>query len=238
MKMARMGRASLRRLIVLGVGLHASVLPAWADEVSYPQSAPLVWPAMVTRESEHADKHGRFHPPWKTVTVGTVIPRAVSVGDAVTVLLLKRGVPAQELKVTKVKPQPAAADLMPATWVVDIDASTESFLAAKPDRGRGDDTPFDAIVIHPATPKARVHETRMRSRDLPREEGCSLRTLWAAVDLESDGRPDVAIFKFCCDKPAIPTRQSGPSPCQNDCRRIYLREAGQSWRLVHEDSDF
>jgi hypothetical protein len=210
-------------------------LNARAEDVKYPTDTPLVWPAGVTRKSAQKDRHGRFHPPWTSVTVSAVFPRPVNVGDTVTVLPLRRDVPVQELRVATVKHQPAV-DEFPATWLVHLDANNESFLTAKHERNWREDTPFEVVVVHPAAPTARL--LALSSRELPKAKGASPRTLWAAVDLHGDGKADAVVFRFCCNKPTAPWGPAGPPACKSHCERIFLREDDQPWRIVHEEEDF
>jgi hypothetical protein len=117
--------------------------------------------------------------------------------------------------------------------MVDIDATQSLFLEA-----RGGEMPFEVIVIHPVAARARLQTAPVVSRDLPRDAGCSPRTLWRAVDLESDGKTDVAVFRSCCDKPATPSLKLASPLCEFNCQRIFLRWNDHPWRLVHEGSDF
>jgi hypothetical protein len=208
-----------------------------ASEPEYPSDVPLVWPATVTRKSGNKDRDGRYHPPWTSATVWAVLPRPVKVGDAMTVLPLKAGLPARQLKVTAVREQPAVEEL-PATWMVDIDASEPAFFNARPDKGRGDDTPFDVVVVDPPVAKARLlSRSAMASQVLPKAAGSSIKTLWAAVDLQSDGEADVAIFRFCFNDPSRAQELPVSEECERGSETIYLRRPGRAWRLVHEDID-
>jgi hypothetical protein len=79
----------------------------------------LVWPATILRTSHVRDSEGRFHPPWKSVTVSAVLPRALIPGELVAVLPRTEGIGRSVAPVTSVQEQ-AAVDEHPATWVVTI----------------------------------------------------------------------------------------------------------------------
>jgi hypothetical protein len=213
--------------------LAASSTRADPKTITYPPDSVLVCPASVSRTSPQKDSHGRFHPPWTSVTVSAICKRAVAIGQTVTIVPLRRDLPLQELKVSAVKEQ-AAVDEYPASWVVDIEVSGKAFFAATPDAGRGDDSPFDVLVISPAKTNARLLPSTTVARDLPKGKGASARTLWAAVDLDGDGKVDAAIFRFCCEKPSRPWRFAGPNSCDYHCERTYLRQSGSGWTLVDE----
>jgi len=153
-----------------------------------------------------------------------------------TILPLGGQLSARTLPVAAVKAQPAVDDY-PATWVVSLDATEEAFLTAPADPGRAGETPFDAVVVYPASGKGVLKADQTVNRDLPRAEGCSAQTLWAAVDLEPDGRADGAIFRFCCDRPEVPTATSGPSPCESNCQAIFSRDLGKPWGLAYQSSE-
>jgi hypothetical protein len=196
------------------------------DDVRYPGDAPLVWPATVNRTA--ARKGGAF----KAATVEAVVPRAIKAGERVTVLPLTRGIPPRALVVASAKEQPAAPPF-PPTWAVVLDATIKPLLAARPERGREKHHPFEAVMVYPANPRARLLPPLAVTADLP----AAAATLWAAVDLTGDGNADAAIFRFCCEQPGTPARSTGRSPCGSECVAIYLRSPGQSWRLAHQASD-
>jgi len=215
--------------------LGAWPLSVWAYEANtFPADAPIVERATVNRESAQKGKNGFFEPPWTSVKVSVGLARAISVGDAVTVLPLRQGLPPLQANATSVKFQQGVPDELPDLWWADVDVKAPAFFSARPDRGRRDDMPFDAVVIYPAQAQARLLAPAAVVKDLPRERGCSKRTLWAAVDLDGDGKPDVTMFQFCCEKPTSP--KTG-WPCENLCQTTYLRRKGQPLRLVEEGLD-
>jgi hypothetical protein len=229
--LARSGHGAVLLLLILGLGAPAPLRAAGEKSLEAP---PLVAPAMVLRTSTNKDKSGRFHPPWGSVVVWRDLPTPARVGDEVTVLPLRPDLPSQELRITKVTLQQGADDI-PTTWLVDIDASNPEFFGARPDRGRAEETPFDVVIIYPAVPQARLLRPSPRRWDLPKEAGCSRRTLWAAVDLNSDATPDAAVFRYCCNMPAAPW---GAAKCEFNCERTYARRKDGSWTMVRETSDY
>jgi hypothetical protein len=215
--------------------LGAWSLSAWAYQVNtFPADAPIVEQGTVNRESAQKGKGGFFQPPWASVKVFVGLARAISVGDSVTVLPLKQGLLPLQAKATSVEFQKGVADELPDLWLVDIDVTARAFFSARPDRHRRDDLPFDALVVYPAQAQARLLAAGAVAKDLPRERGCSKRTLRAAVDLDADGKADVTMFEFCCQKPTSPRTNW---PCENTCHTTYLRRNGQAWRLVEEGFD-
>jgi hypothetical protein len=115
--------------------------------------------------------------------------------------------------------------------------SAQAIFDAKPNPDRAEYAPFDVILIHPQASHAKLHDPSTLKGDLPRDVGCSLQTLWAAVDLEADGRADAAIFRYCCDKPDISSTLPGPSPCELDCQKTFARAAGRPWFLAHSSQE-
>jgi hypothetical protein len=196
----------------------------------------LVWPATVFRTSQVRDSEGRFRPPWSAVTISVVLPRALNPGDLVAVLPRTKGIGSGVAPVASIREQPAI-DEHPATWVVTIQLTDPAFFSAPPQAGRSDEAPFDAVVVYPAARGAELGAGPSATRDLPQATGCSAGTLWAAVDVEPDGRIDSAIFRFCCDRPEVPTAEVGPSPCEYDCQKIFARGPSDGWSLAYESMD-
>lgn len=236
---ARQPRGAGCALALLLPGALLSVAPVAAQSPpTYPSDAPLVWPATVSRTG--GDKSGKAQGrpsrgPWKAASVDAVVPREVKAGELATVLPLQRSVPAQDFPLKVVHVQPGV-DAFPPSWTVALDASVASFLKAKATAGWADHRPFDAVMVYPANKSARLLPLKAVA-DLPNAKGASAATLWAAVDLSSDGKADVVIFRFCCDRPEAASRATGPSPCGYNCEAIYLRSKDQPWRLVHQASD-
>jgi len=215
--------------------LAAWSVSAWAYEDSrFPADAPIVVRGTVNRESAQKGETGFFKPPWTSVKVWVLLARAISVGDAVSVLPLRQGLPPLQAKATAVKFQEGVADELPDLWLVDINVKDPAFFSARTERHRREDVPFDAIVVYPAQTEARLLAAAAVAKDLPRESGCSKRTLRAAVDLDADGKADVTMFEFCCQEPTSPIRESA---CENMCQTMYLRRSGQPWQVVEKAMD-
>ena len=143
-------------------------MSAWASQaVTFPADAPIVEHGTVNRESAQKDEHGAFHPPWRSVEVFVGLPRAISPGDAITVLPLRQGLPPLQATATSVRFQQGVPEEMPDLWLVDIDVKAQAFFAARPDRGRRDDTPFDVIVVYPAQTQARLLAPAASAKESP-----------------------------------------------------------------------
>jgi hypothetical protein len=108
---------------------------------------------------------------------------------------------------------------------------------ARPDAGASNEYPFEAVVIYPAAPSARLLSRQAIGRDVPGEGGLTPAVLWSAVDVDGDGRADAEIFRFCCEKPTRPTRRGGPSPCESDCEKTFVRGAGDAWTLAAQKTE-
>jgi hypothetical protein len=218
---------------VLGACCLASLAGGAGAEsaATFPADSPVVFPGEISRKGDG----GRgAHGPWKSAVAFAALPRrGVKVGETVTVIPMRAGLAPVDLKITSVEAQ-EATDLAQAAWLVEADTTLEEFLTAKPDPGRSDDHPLEAIVVYPARSHAHLVPARAAEKDLPKEPGCSPRTLFGAVDLDDDARADAAIFRFCCERPKTTWKSSGPTPCNSNCESIYLRSAGGPWKVVYE----
>jgi hypothetical protein len=226
------------RLLRAGVGMCLLALPrpshAAEAAASFPPGAPLVFPGEVSRKSDSGVRHG----PWKSAVASAGLPRAAKIGDLITVVPMSSALPAVDLKVTSVHFQ-EATDLTPATWLVEAETTLPAFLDAKPDAGRADEHPFEAVVVYPKTSRARLLPKKSVAKDLPPGRGHSPQTLWAVVDLDEDGAADVEVFRFCCNRPRHGwVAGAGPSPCDTNCEDIFLRPKGGTWTLAHESGEF
>jgi len=188
---------------------------------------PWVWPAVIVGRRDY--KGGP-----KTVTVDTVLPWAIEVGQAVSVVVVSSNLPAQDLVVTEVRAQPAV-DEYPASWVVGVDAGSSVFASLEP-QAWGDTWSDTAILVCPAGPVSLVAPADV-DNDLPARTGTSLATLWAAVDTTGDGRPDTEIFRFWCDTPDVSTSRPQPGASYLSCQSIYRRAGRKRWKLVHDSRD-
>jgi hypothetical protein len=210
-------------LIILVVALAH---PVFAQPAPYPADAPLVWPASVTRSSP-ADKR-----PWKALVVEAVVPRKVESGALVTIVPLTRLAP-QNRAVTSVQAQDPVPGF-PPTYQITVDGAVKAYLEARPAAQHTEARPFDALLVSPPHPKARVMKT---VKDLPSGNGVSAATLAAALDLDADGKADATVFRYCCETPTAAPVRSAPSPCSPECEAIYLRGKDGAWKPVHQASD-
>jgi hypothetical protein len=213
--------------VSLVTGLAATLADA-AQPPSYPADLPLVWPATVTRAAPSKKR------PWKKATVEAIVPRKLEPGQLVTVVPLARAAPSARAVAT-VQPQEGVPGF-PTTYLITVDAAAKPLLEAKAEPGHTDERPFEALVVSPAAPKARLLNPAA-VKDLPTGTGASPATLSAAVDLDADGKADAALFRYCCDQPATAPRRTDKSPCSPECQAIYLRGKDGAWQAVHQASD-
>jgi hypothetical protein len=177
------------------------------------------------------------HGPWKSAVVSAAIPRAgAKPGELMTVIPLRTGLAPFDVKITSVAAQPAT-DLSRATWMLDAETTLEELLAAKPDPGRPDDHPLEVLVVYPAQSHAHVLASKAVAQDLPKERGCSTRTLFGAVDFDDDTRADAAIFRFCCERPNTTWKATGGSPCNSSCESTFVRRGTGPWKVVYESGE-
>ncbi len=81
---------------------------------------------------------------------------------------------------------------------VEFDKITDrKLLEMKAVEGRSEDQPFEFFVIYPAVKKARrLNKTELTKEMLP--ESVAVTDVFAAVDLNEDGTPDLLISNYCC----------------------------------------
>jgi hypothetical protein len=195
---------------------------------------PMVCPGEITRKA--AAGHAA-HGPWRTAVAVAAVPRrGVKVGEPVTVIPLRAGLPPVELKVTLVEEQ-EATDLKQATWLVEAETTADEILALKPDPGRSEEHPLEAVVVYPAQKRAHLLAAKDVGQDLPKERGCSSRTLFGAVDLDDDAHADAEIFRFCCERPKATWKSSAPTPCNSNCEAVYARSGAGPWKVVYEEGE-
>jgi hypothetical protein len=213
------------RSSILIVALLVS-LPAAAQPAPYPDDLPLVWPATVTRSSPTSKR------PWKAVAVEAIVPRRLQSNQLVTVVPLARTAPGDRAVAT-VKAQEGVPGF-PATYLVTVDGGGRALLEARAEPGHTDARPFEALIVAPAHPKARLLKG---AKDLPSGTGASAATLTAALDLDADGKADAALFRYCCEKPATAPVRTDRAPCSPECEAIYVRARDGAWTAVRQASD-
>jgi hypothetical protein len=229
-----------RVLVCIGACLGLAAVPrtsATAESAAaFPADGPVVWPGEINRRPA-TDRSGSAHGPWRAAVVVAALPRkGIKRGDAITVVPLRPGLATVEVKVTSVEAQ-EATDLAQATWLVEAETTLDELLSAKPDPGRTDEHPLEAVVVYPAQPHARLMANRAVGQDVPKDRGCSPRTLWGAIDLDDDGRADAEIFRFCCERPKTTWKSSGQTPCNSNCESIFLRSGAGPWKAVYETGE-
>lgn len=147
--------------------------------------------------------------------------RQPETGSRVTVLPLSYG-PPFELAITSSKLRDDVPDEL--WWEVELEAIRDpAVLAAAPVPGRDAAYPFDAVVLHPVRPSARLVRPA-DVRDLPR--GVEPTLIHTAVDLEGDGRVDALSTKYCCNDPGARL-----DSCDPLCGEHY-RRGPSGWRWI------
>lgn len=209
------------------VGTRDDAAPGGSPHCRNPE-VPWVRPATVVGR-----RGGSLAP--ATLTVDTVLPWSIDVGQDVAVLAVPSALGAQKLAVTEVTVQPPIDGDGRSTWVVAVDAASTPLASLEP-RTWGDSWSAAAILVCPAGPVALVDAADVGG-DLPVRSGASLQTLWAAVDLTGDGTPDAEIFRFWCDTPTVSTGQPQPGRSYVACESIYRRSGRKHWKLVSESRD-
>ena len=193
-------------------------------------AVPWVWRASLAVDRLQRSATGERLP----VTAGSVVPWPVEVGQAVTFVAEPWTLPPQQLIVGRVVAQPAV-DEYPASWVIDADATGTPLESLEP-RGTGDRWSVPGVMVCPAT-IVRVIARELVDNDLPLGIGVSLRTLWVALDTRGEGRPDVELFNFWCNRPDVPITDPPSSETALWCHAMYRRFGSKHWKLMDEGRD-
>ena len=206
----------------------------------FPTGTPLVLAATVNRKGPQnagprADSGSEAK--WSTATVFVAMPRAIDKGDRITVIPVRSGIPSVDSTVTSSKAQPRETDLTPATWLVEADTTEGLFLSAPPDKGAADDTPFEAVVVYPAHPGARLLSRQAVRTDLPKAPGASARTLWTAIDIDGDGHADAEILQVLLRQPHQSVKQPRPLALRLGLREHVVHPSARPWTLVDRSSE-
>jgi hypothetical protein len=227
---------------VLAFGFTAGIpLAALAQQDAVPKPIPHPTPmtvvqgfgtAVVSRASDHKDKHGGSVAPFTSVTLDHIFSAGwktgPKVGTEITVIPLGVAIAPIALKITKAEyGSDRCDDNLPWLWDLEVEPVTQpAFREAQALSGRHPEYPFDVAVIYPANPSARaVGRSHLTRAMLPK--GVPLRIVHAVIDLDGDGAPELLKTEFCCEKPSAPA-QSGR--CNYTCSEIYER-VGRVWRL-------
>lgn len=188
---------------------------------------------MVYRVSERTDESSRQLPPWKEVRIGNVFgfEKAPVIGDKVTVIPLEVNIALIELKIVRTKKR--QDENLPVWWEVELEpVKHKEFYEAKPVNGsRSAEAPFDVCIVYPVIKSARaIRQDRLTKAMLPR--GVTVKTVYAAIDITNDRRPDALITKFCCQNP---TRSPKQQDCDYTCGKTYMK-VNDVWKLSGSSS--
>jgi hypothetical protein len=181
----------------------------------------------VQRRSERLDARKRWIPPWTRVSVhfGFEGERPAR-GRAITVVPVHpAGLPVLNLKFTKVLHGRGGceADGHP-WWTTEVGIDDSAFLTAEPDRDHVPERPFDAIVIYPAVPFARL-VPRSSIQSLAYPEGVPRTAVMTGIDLTGDEQPELLVAWYCCGDP-----QQSLDRCDFACLDYYQKQNGR-WIL-------
>lgn len=80
---------------------------------------------------------------------------------------------------------------------------------------------YDFVVVSPAA--SSIEHAPLQADSLP--DGFSSSTTIASLDLTGNGKPDVAAFQFCCDKPGIRPNSTGVQ-CSSCSSAYHIRDEG------------
>lgn len=215
-------------------GILALAVPAWGDAAVSPGQVPsadgirVIARGTIIRTSPNKDRNEFALPPWDAVTVDLIFgfkeePRR---GEKVGVHPLN-GLPPVELKILRSKRR---NDFGSDWWEVDVEPVTErAYFDAGAQPGRRLDMPFDAVVLYPRSPNARILPAAVVDRSqLPK--ALALKTVTAILDVDGDQQPDIVTTDFCCGRPTV-ALSTGPKYCGYHCGATYRRQAGK-WRKV------
>jgi len=185
----------------------------------------------LQRMSENKDKSGLLLPPWKSVEVTNVFGFDIQprVDTRATFVPLGIDLDQFDLKLKLATLREGCAKSSSKWWVTEFQPVTDPRLfdiRALP--GRSEEFPFDVVVIYPAVSAAReIPRSEIRPEMLPRR--VKLETVKAAVDVTSDGMPDIVITEYCCANGATTVG------CDLTCGATYKR-SGRSWKKIDKST--
>lgn len=182
----------------------------------------------LQRTSATKDKSGLFMPPWTSVGVTNVFgfkvePRA---GINATFVPIDVDLDPFELKLKGSTIQDGCVSSSQKWWSAEFEPVTDPRLfSVRAIPGRSEEYPFSVVVIYPAVPSAwQLRRSELRQFPLPK--GVKLATVKAAIDVTSDGAPDIVVTEYCCAGDAAKT-----SGCDLTCRATYKR-SGKEWLKI------
>jgi len=204
----------------LGVGICVvAVSPALAARGPVEAPNTDIVSGVFYRRSDIKNKNGSYVPPFTQVDVTNLdgFRRRPRAGETVTVVPLN-GLPPFSLRVRRSKIIPGE-DTCAGEPDIGVELETikdRRYFEARPVAHRGEEYPFDAVVLYPAVNRA--HLLRADSWFLT-DESPRKRTV-AAIDLDDDGREDALIVEEFCFADDEGTHGY-------TCQKVYSRKGGK-----------
>lgn len=182
----------------------------------------------VWRGSDNKDQHGNALPPWKQVTVKNVFgfKQKPVIGSKVTIIPLDVNIAPRDVAILKIKKGASCGESNRAWWEVELEPiKQKEYFEMTPIANRRAEVPFDVAIIYPTVKTARqLSRNDLKQSMLPK--GVSLDTVKAAIDLTSDGIPDVLIVEYCCGDVS-----KAAGECDYTCGKTF-RKVRNSWKLI------
>lgn len=185
----------------------------------------------LMRTSTNKDSAGIMVPPYDSAEVLASFGKEPKIGEKVTVVPLTSGIEPFYLTIrgSAMKSEGCTEEDEKPFWEVSLDPITSrQILAAEPREGRSGEFPFDVFLIYPAVAFAKnVPEAEWKKGLLP--AGIATETVWAAIDIDNDAKPDLLDVRFCCK---APTQKIGDK-CDLTCGKTFKKSGGK-WNLLNE----
>jgi hypothetical protein len=181
----------------------------------------------LQRASANKDKSGLFLPPWTSAEVTNVFgfnaqPR---IGSRATFVPVDIDLDPFDLNLKASTIQDGCDRSSPKWWSAEFQPITDPRMfniRAKP--GRSEEFPFGVVVIYPAVTSARqIPRNELRPDLLPK--GVKLAAVKSAIDVTSDGHPDLIVTEYCCANAA------STANCDMTCGATYKR-TGTKWLKI------
>ncbi len=208
------------------------------DEIKQPPVNPIPMPQIQTletgvvwRQSKKQDETGNYLPPWNEIEIANIsFKKEPVVGKRVTVIPLQANLDPLDVKILKTQKQENSCDQrLPAYWEIDLEPiEQKEFFEIETTPNRRAEYPFDVAIVYPAVKFARALKKEQLTSDmLPK--GVAVNTVFAAIDMTNDQRPDMVIVRYCCTD-----SKKSPEECST-CSATY-RRASNSWELIDSSS--
>jgi hypothetical protein len=134
------------------------------------QEPETIAEGIVWRISDHEDRHGRFLPPWKEITITNIFgfESQPAAGHYVSVIPLDVNIPPLELRIIKTEPKKNPCDdHLPSWWEVQLESiQLTDFFAIAPIPGRSATFPFDVCLLYPPVQSARQIKKELLTSDM------------------------------------------------------------------------